>query len=83
LQRLVLRTRGQRAVAEIHGGTPEIWERLRAEQVQVEALRKKRGSAHLLKRADMGKFLPTILDTKHENILAQERALAKTAGFPR
>jgi hypothetical protein len=29
------------AVAEIHGGTPEIWERLRAEQVQVEALRKK------------------------------------------
>ena len=29
------------AVAEIHGGTPEISERLRAEQVQVEALRKK------------------------------------------
>jgi hypothetical protein len=29
------------AVAEIHGGTPEIRERLRAEQVQVEALRKK------------------------------------------
>ena len=29
------------AVAEIHGKTPEIWERLRAEQVQVEALRKK------------------------------------------
>ena len=26
----------------------------------------------------MGKFLPTILDTKHENILSQERALAKT-----
>ena len=26
----------------------------------------------------MGKLLPTILDTKHENILAQERALAKT-----
>jgi len=26
----------------------------------------------------MGKFLPTILDTKHENILAQEKALAKT-----
>jgi hypothetical protein len=25
----------------------------------------------------MGKLLPTILDTKHENILAQERALAK------
>jgi hypothetical protein len=29
------------AVAEIHGGIPEIWERLRAEQVQVESLRKK------------------------------------------
>ena len=29
------------AVTEIHGGTPEISERLRAEQVQVEALRKK------------------------------------------
>jgi hypothetical protein len=29
------------AVAEIHGKTPEISERLRAEQVQVEALRKK------------------------------------------
>ena len=26
----------------------------------------------------MGKLLPTILDTKHENILAQETALAKT-----
>ena len=26
----------------------------------------------------MGKFLPTILDTKHENILAQEKALART-----
>jgi len=26
----------------------------------------------------MGKLLPTILDTKYENILAQERALAKT-----
>ena len=26
----------------------------------------------------MGKFLPTILDTKHENILAQENALAKS-----
>jgi len=26
----------------------------------------------------MGKFLPTILDTKHENILTQEKALAKT-----
>ena len=26
----------------------------------------------------MGKLLPTLLDTKHENILAQERALAKT-----
>jgi len=26
----------------------------------------------------MGKLLPTILDTKHENILTQERALAKT-----
>jgi plasmid maintenance system killer protein len=26
----------------------------------------------------VGKFLPTILDTKHENILAQEKALAKT-----
>jgi hypothetical protein len=26
----------------------------------------------------MGKFLPTILDTKHENILAQEKALAKS-----
>ena len=29
------------AVAEIHGGTPEIWQRLRAEQVQVEEMRKK------------------------------------------
>jgi hypothetical protein len=29
------------AVAEIHGGTPEIWERLRAEQVQVEEMRRK------------------------------------------
>ena len=26
----------------------------------------------------MGKLLPTILDTKHENILSQERVLAKT-----
>jgi hypothetical protein len=26
----------------------------------------------------MGKLLPTILDTKHENILAQEKALAKS-----
>ena len=26
----------------------------------------------------MGKILPTILDTKHENILAQEKALAKS-----
>ena len=26
----------------------------------------------------MGKFLPTILDTKHENILAQEKVLAKS-----
>ena len=26
----------------------------------------------------MGKILPTILDTKHENILTQEKALAKT-----
>ena len=29
------------AIAEIHGGTPEIWQRLRAEQVQVEEMRKK------------------------------------------
>ena len=29
------------AVAEIHGGTPEIWQCLRAEQVQVEEMRKK------------------------------------------
>ena len=26
----------------------------------------------------MGKLLPTVLDTKHENILANERSLAKT-----
>ncbi len=30
-----------RAVAEIYGGSPEIWERLRAEQAQVEELRRK------------------------------------------
>jgi len=42
LQRLVAAEQEvDEAVAEIHGGTPEIWERLRAEQVQVEALRKK------------------------------------------
>jgi len=29
------------AVAEFHGGSPEIWQRLQAEQVQVEELRKK------------------------------------------
>ena len=29
------------AVAEIRGGTPEIWQRLRAEQAQVEEMRKK------------------------------------------
>jgi len=42
LQRLVAAEQEvDAAVAEIHGKTPEIWERLRAEQVQVEALRKK------------------------------------------
>jgi type II secretory pathway predicted ATPase ExeA len=29
------------AVAEIRGGTPEIWQRLRAEQFQVEEMRRK------------------------------------------
>ena len=29
------------AVAEFHGGSAEVWERLRAEQAQVEELRKK------------------------------------------
>jgi hypothetical protein len=42
LQRLVAAEQEvDAAVAEIDGGTPEIWGRLRAEQIQVEALRKK------------------------------------------
>jgi hypothetical protein len=42
LQRLVAAEQEvDEAVAEIHGGTPEIWQRLRTEQVQLEEMRRK------------------------------------------